>query len=125
MKDLKPKVVISEVALDENYFTNQDGYVYSAAKLIEHSKKYEVFDLPLAGIDLRRCCWTMDDMDDFIHHARRCAKADLKYPIILDACGTIADGMHRVAKALVLGHRTIKAIRLQTMPPEDRIEKKQ
>lgn len=121
--ELKPKLKIGKVTLDENYFINADGYIYGTAKLIEHSKQYKAFDLPLAGIDLRRSCWDMSDIDDFIHHAKRCADADLNYPIILDACGTIADGMHRVAKAIVLGHRTIKAIRLQSMPPEDRIEK--
>lgn len=124
MKDY-PKVKIDKVTIDENHFTNQDGYVYGVAKLIEHSKKYKEFDLPLAGIDLRRNCWTINDIDDFIHHAKRCADADLKYPIILDTCGTIADGMHRVAKAIVRGQTTIRAIRLETMPPHDRIESKE
>lgn len=118
------KVKINKVTIEENYFINQDGYVYSAAKLIEHSKKYKEFNMPLVGIDLRRSCWTINDIDDFIYHAKRCSDANLDYPIILDTCGTIADGMHRVAKAIVHGHTTIKAIRLETMPPEDRIEKK-
>lgn len=90
-----PKVKVDKVTIDENYFTNQDGYVYGAAKLIEHSKKYKEFDMPLAGIDLRRSCWTMDDMDDFIHHAKRCSDANLDYPIILYTCGTIADLMSK------------------------------
>jgi hypothetical protein len=29
------------------------------------------------------------------------------------------DGMHRVAKALLLGHRTIAAKRLPVLPPSD------
>lgn len=117
-----PKLKIDKVSLDENYFTNKDGYVYGTAKLIEHSKKYKEFDLPLAGIDLRRCAWTIEDIDDFIHHAKRCSDAELKYPIILDSCGTIADGMHRIVKAIVIGKTTIKAIRLESMPPYDRFE---
>lgn len=119
-----PKVNIETVDLDENYYTDQDRYVYSVTKLIEHSKKYEAFDLPLAGIDLRRGAWEINDLDDFIHHAKRCNDTSLEYPIILDKYGTIADGCHRIVKAIVLGKKTIKAIRLSTMPPYDRIEDK-
>ena len=60
-----PKLKIDPVGVDENYYTDQDGCVYGVAKLIEHSKNYEVFDLPVAGIDLRRSCWEMNDIDDF------------------------------------------------------------
>ena len=117
-----PKVEIEKVSLDENYYTDRQGYVYSTAKLIQASKKYPVFDLPLAGVDLSRGAWQVNDLSDFIHHAKRCNDADLKYPIILDSQGVIADGCHRLVKAVVLGHKTIKAIRLQEMPPYDRIE---
>lgn len=119
-----PKVNIESVELEENIYTDQDGYVYSAIKLIEHSKKYSPFDLPLAGIDLRRGAWDVKDLDDFIHHAKRCNNASLEHPIILDKYGTIADGCHRIVKAIVLGEKTIKAIRLETMPDFDRIEEK-
>ncbi|TDQ27643.1 hypothetical protein [Tenacibaculum caenipelagi] len=118
-----PTVPIEKVSLEENYYEDTDGYVYSATKLIEHSKQYPIFDMPLSGIDLRRSTWEINDLDDFIHHAKRCTDTDLKHPIILDRYGTIADGCHRVVKAIVLGKRTIKAIRLETMPPYDRIEK--
>ena len=120
-----PIVNINSVSLDENQFVDQDGCVYSSTKLIEHSKKYKTFDLPLAGLDLRRKTWTVNDLDDFIHHAKRCNDANLDYPIILDKYGTIADGCHRVVKAIVLGKRTIKAIRLSTMPSYDKIQKEE
>lgn len=119
-----PVLKMSEVTLSENYFEDKDGYVYSAAKLIEHSKQYEPFDLPLAGIDLRKNAWVINDLDDFIHHANRCAKASLEYPIILDEYGTIADGVHRLCKAIIMGKKTIKAIRLQSMPQYDRKNEK-
>lgn len=124
MKYQYPKVKIESIHLDENFFTDQDGHVYSSPKLIEHSKKYEPFDLPLAGIDLRRSAWEINDLDDFIYHAKRCNDASLDHPIILDKYGTIADGCHRIVKAVVLGRNTIKAIRLETMPPFDRKEDK-
>jgi hypothetical protein len=117
-----PKVSISNVNLDENYYTDRYNRVYSSVKLIEHSKKYKTFDLPLVGIDLGRGAWTIDNLDDFIHHYKRCEDSNLDYPIILDNFGTIADGCHRLCKAIIKGKTTIKAIRLETMPPYDRIE---
>ena len=122
MSDKIPKIPLDKVTIDENYYIDADGYVYSAVKLIEHSKKYEPFDLPLAGIDLRRKAWQINDLDDFIHHAKRCEETNLNHPIILDKYGTIADGCHRIVKAIVQGKTTIKAIRLETMPTYDRIE---
>ena len=117
-----PIVKIDKVSLDENQFIDKNGCVYSSVKLIEHSKKYKEFDLPLVALDLRRSAWDINDLDDFIHHAKRCNDAVLDYPIILDKYGTIADGCHRVVKAIVLGKSTIRAIRLETMPPYDKIE---
>jgi hypothetical protein len=54
---------------------------------------------------------------------KRIMKADLNYPIILDEDGEIIDGRHRVIKALYLGHKTIKAVRFDTNPEPDEIEK--
>lgn len=119
-----PKVPIEKMELQENDYVNY-GKRWSAVKLIEHSKKYETFDLPLVGLDLSRNAWKIESIDDFIFHVDRCVQADLNHPIILDHYGCIADGMHRIAKAIVRGRKTIKAIRLETMPDPDSIEDKE
>lgn len=49
-------------------------------------------------------------------HVKKCMDADLDCPILLDWCGAIADGRHRVIKALAKGKRTIKARRMQWKP---------
>jgi hypothetical protein len=54
-----------------------------------------------------------------VEHVRLVNEADLSYAIILDPDGRIMDGMHRVAKALLLGHSTIAAKRLQALPDPD------
>jgi hypothetical protein len=54
-----------------------------------------------------------------VEHVRLVNDADLAYPIILDPDGRVMDGMHRVAKALLLGHSTIAAKRLATLPEPD------
>lgn len=55
-------------------------------------------------------------------HVRRVKDADLDKPILLDWEGGIADGRHRVIKALVLGKRTIKARRMMWKPEPCRRE---
>lgn len=56
-------------------------------------------------------------------HARRIVDADLSYPIILAADGHLMDGGHRVAKAWMLGHTDIAAVRFAADPPPDVILK--
>lgn len=46
-------------------------------------------------------------------------ETDLNFPIILSSDGRIMDGMHRVAKALLEGRRTIEAVRFRQDPEPD------
>jgi hypothetical protein len=39
---------------------------------------------------------------------------DLSHPIILGFDGRVMDGMHRIAKALLLGRETISAVQFET-----------
>lgn len=57
-----------------------------------------------------------------VAHARKIAAADLDRPIILSHTGVVMDGMHRLAKAFMLGHDTIDAVQFDHDPPPDRIE---
>lgn len=54
-----------------------------------------------------------------VEHLRLINEVDLAYPIIIDPDGRVMDGMHRVAKALLLGHATIDAKRLPELPEPD------
>jgi hypothetical protein len=57
---------------------------------------------------------------DMAEEARRVLQADLSYPIILFPGGEVMDGAHRIAKAWILGHATIKAVRFPEKPEPDR-----
>jgi hypothetical protein len=70
------------------------------------------------------------DMDCWFHgraptcrqvaeHARRINVADLSYPVILAADGSLMDGGHRIAKAYLLGEQTVQARRFVTDPEPD------
>lgn len=115
------KVKIDKMELQSNYYIDKYDNRYNVLKLIEESKKYKEFDLPLIGIDLSKLPWDIDCIDDMIYHIDRINNTDLKYPIILDYRGCIADGWHRICKAILSGDKTIKAIRLETMPDKDNI----
>ncbi len=54
-----------------------------------------------------------------VEHMRLVNEADLRYAIIVDPDGRVMDGMHRVAKALLLRHSTIGAKRLPSLPNPD------
>ncbi len=54
-----------------------------------------------------------------VEHLRFVQEADLSYPIILAASGRVMDGMHRMARAILEGHSTIKAVQFVTDPEPD------
>ena len=72
-------------------------------------------DAPWAGDD-EAASWR-----GLVAHVRLMDEADLAYPIILAADGTVMDGMHRVAKALRLGRQGIDAVQFDTDPPPDHV----
>jgi hypothetical protein len=103
---------------DFNYLEGRfvDGKLsYEVQHLIQAAENLETFDLPLCSVSLRHS-FTNGDLKSFLFHYKRIENADLSYPIILAADGYICDGWHRVAKAILLGHTTIKAKRLIVMP---------
>lgn len=57
-----------------------------------------------------------------LEHAQIIRAADLAFPIILCPEGRLMDGMHRVLKALDLGHSTIAAYRLPVLPQPDHVD---
>ena len=87
------------------------------------AKEYPVMDMPLWNIDLTAEPFECNQLHTFIYQCKRVRDCSLDYPIILDNVGQIADGYHRLCKAILEGKETIKAIRLLEMPAPDRIEK--
>lgn len=54
-----------------------------------------------------------------VEHMQLAADVDMSYPIILAANGRVMDGMHRVARAILDGNATIKAVRFVADPEPD------
>lgn len=111
-----PKVTFRKNDPMQHYYFDGEGGWYSVAKLVDDTKDLPVFDCPLAAINLGGEIWKGENTYGLASHVKRCMDADLDVPIILDWEGGIADGRHRVIKALALGKRTIKARRMTWKP---------
>lgn len=118
-KQLAPILKFRNIEPLEDYYANGE-YVYSVARMISESKGLPVFDMPLAGLNLSDIIWADCDIWGIAFHVHKVNEADLDYPIILDWQGRIADGRHRVIKALSEGRRTIKAVRITWKMTPDR-----
>lgn len=83
--------------------------------LIRASKDLKVMDIPLQHLDVAD---SFDDLNlrQLVSHMKAVHSAKLKYPIILNEDGRTMDGRHRIMKALLLGHTTIKAVRFGKDP---------
>ena len=88
--------------------------------LLKQYKDLDVFEMPLQAYDLSSQPWQNYTMFDLAFHVKAVNDADLDCPIILDWNGSIADGRHRIIKALVLGHSTIKCVRMYWKPEADK-----
>jgi hypothetical protein len=56
---------------------------------------------------------------EITEHARLIQEADFGFPVILSSDGRVMDGMHRVAKALLLGRSHVNAVRFPSDPEPD------
>jgi hypothetical protein len=118
--ELPPKVTFRKIDPLQDYYVDRDGNYYSVARLLDYSKDLPVFEVPLAALQLNSCPWDGESMYSLAFHVKKCMEADLKCPILLDWHGAIADGRHRVLKALAKGKRTILARRMTWKPDPDR-----
>lgn len=120
VKSKPPKVRLYANEPLQHYYNDGAGNRWSVARLLDDSKDLPVFDAPLAALDLAGCPWRDAPMHELAHHVKQCMDADLSYPILLSWDGGVADGRHRILKAIALGKRTIKARRMIWRPEPDR-----
>ena len=92
---------------------------WSVARLVALSKDLPVFEATIAAIATDYTLTASSDLRDFAAHMRKVLDADLSYPIIMAPNGVIMDGRHRLTKAILEGHTTIKAVRFDRMPDPD------
>lgn len=114
-----PKVRMRSADPLQDYYRDRDGNRYCVARLLDDTKDLPVFDVPLAALDLSSMIWDDCNMFALAFHVKKCVDAELRYPILLDWNGGVADGRHRIIKAIMDGKRTIKARRMYWKPEPD------
>ena len=101
--------------------------VWEADRLWTLSKEFPIKTIPLSSItNFDDVCWFHSNERKptcraVASHAKRIYEADLGRPIILSVSGVMMDGMHRVAKAWLLGMAEIQAVQFSADPPPDQI----
>lgn len=115
-----PVLSFTPISFDESRYNRGNKYWYATTLLKAcQEQDLEPFEYPLAAYDLSVLNFKISNTDDFIWNMKRCMNADYQHPIILDDFGQVADGNHRVCKAILDGKRSILAYRLQHMPEPD------
>ena len=111
------------------YSICKDGrlLVWEVERLWVLSKDLPVKTVPLSAItNFDDVCWFHSNKKKptcraVASHAKRIYEADISRPIIFSASGIMMDGMHRVAKAWLLGIEEIQAVQFSADPPPDQI----
>ena len=114
--------------MPQKHSTIRDGkrLVWYTEKLWNQTSDLSPFEIDVSSIkELDKDCWFGKKKPTLREIARHCKKinnASLKYPIILNADGSLMDGGHRLCKAILEGHKTIKAVQFTSMPEPDEIQ---
>jgi hypothetical protein len=93
-------------------------------RLIALSASFEVEEIDLSSVWEVDTVYWFDEREKptvrkIIEHARLIQEVDLAHPIIVGPDGRVMDGMHRVARALLEGATTIRAVRFDAIPDPD------
>jgi hypothetical protein len=116
---------LADVRKQYHFRASPDGLLaWDVDRLITLTRDLQPLSIPLTEIEeLREPYWHGDGVpptvEDVAMHCRLIQEADLSYPIILCPRRRVMDGMHRVAKAFLLGQTHILAIVLPTDPAPD------
>lgn len=91
-------------------------------RLVALSRDLPRRQVPLGDIRELDADWLDDEpftWRTLLEHMELIEQADLGYPIILAADGTVMDGMHRVARAVREGRTEVEAVQFAEDPEPD------
>ena len=109
--------------------TERDGkrYIWYTERLWYLAKDLPEYDVDVERFaELDRDCWfgvgRAPTIREVAEHCRRINEADPEIPVIVNDNGRLMDGGHRLARALLEGRKTVKAVRFEEMPEPDEVE---
>jgi hypothetical protein len=107
---------------------DHDLDAWDVDRLIQLSRGLPVVAVPLDAIrELDTPYWSLPGdgpmtVVEIVTRMRFVRDVDPAYPIILGSDGRVMDGMHRVARALLEGRSTIRAVRFDVHPRPDFVD---
>jgi len=105
--------------------SSQGYYAWDVDRLVTLARNCQPRSVKLDSIrEIDETFWFGDRNDRptcraIVEHMRLIEQTDLSHPIILSSDGRVMDGMHRVAKALLEGQKTIEAVQFNQDPEPD------
>ncbi len=109
-----------------HFWPGEDGLdAWSVERLIRLSRVLPVQEVTLESIgEVDSNYWFEPGSEAptvrrIAEHMRLVQEVDTSHPIILGADGRVMDGMHRIVRAILDGHRTIRAVRFEVHPEPD------
>jgi len=119
---------MAKVTIKKPWATISDQKVYGddnerwvVSDIIARAKNLPVKDIPMDHLCIDGKIGNMK-IREFVSHMELILNADMHYPIILDQDGSIFDGRHRVARALLEEYESVKAVRFKEDPPPTYME---
>lgn len=94
-------------------------------RLIRLARELPVVDVPVDSIgELDTPYWTLPGdppptVRDVVTHMRLVRDVDPSHPVVLGVDGRVMDGMHRIARAVLEGRTTVRAVRFAVHPEPD------
>jgi len=109
-----------------HFWPGEDGLdAWNVERLIRLSSRLPVEDVALDSVgEVDSAYWfdagsVVPTVRRIIEHMRLVDQVDTSHPIILGSDGRVMDGMHRIARAILDGHSTIRAVRFEVLPEPD------
>ena len=101
-------------------------YEWDVYSLWEKAKDLPVREVEIESIEeINKVIWFNEKrkptLRQVVKHFKRINEADLSIPVILNSDGTLMDGYHRVARALLENKKTILAVQFEEMPEPDHV----
>ena len=116
--------LVDDFSFEESGY-ERGKYYWKAQTLYDYVKKKKLkpFKMPLSAFNLGLVYNQFDNNNlyNVIYQIKRVMTCDINKPIILDDVGQVADGMHRIVKAISMDMEYIMAYRLTDMPTPDEI----
>lgn len=99
---------------------NLGRHHWSVPRLFELARELPTMSVPLDHLSLY---YTYERLTlrQMVMHMKAVNDADLSKPIILDEDGELMDGRHRLMKAMLMGEKTILAVRFDENPSPDKV----